>query len=201
MNPDQLHALWGGQSPAHFNLPDPADCQRSLTRELKRRQRMLAYETFSLAFGAVALPVLSFLNFRYLPAVGTWLYWLSLAAHLAITIVLLIGVIRRIGRHRTLARKSTETLRQQTEAALANLEAEMREYRAIPMIFALFFGLNVLSLWVNTPFHGGGAMAIGVRLAIIVGLYGLTGAVLARNYRANLRPAHQRQKELLSQLS
>ncbi|MFT3784434.1 MAG: hypothetical protein QM790_20680 [Nibricoccus sp.] len=200
MNFDELQSVWAAQ-PADTQNRALAQSQRPLVNAFKRRQRFLAYEIFGLTFALIATPLLSIVNFLYRPSVGTPLYWINAVLHVIVLVVFGVLAIRRIVRHRRLARVRVESLRQQAEVSLASLEEERREFRWAPWVLALWAGLALLSVAANTPFHGGSFGAIATRVGMIAGFFTLIGSVLWRHYRVNLLPDHARQLEILRQLS
>jgi hypothetical protein len=132
--------------------------------------------------------------------VSTPLYWTKVILNLLVLVASAVFVVRQFQRHRALTQVRTDTIRQQAEVSLANLDAELRDYRRLPWAFGLWISLAVLSIYVNAPFHGGGAAAVSLRIGIVVGFCAVIGAVFWRHYRENLQPAYFRQEEILRQL-
>jgi hypothetical protein len=200
MNFDDIQSLWTGQ----VSVPAPASQfiqrQRTLLSEFKRRGRLLGYETFCAVLALVLTPLLSIVNYRYMPSVGTPWYWLNAALHLLVMAVAVVLVLRRQQRHRALGRVRISTLREQTEVAFANLEAERRDYRWLPWVLGLWGALGVFSIFVNTPFQDGSWQAVALRTGILLGFYGAIGAIFWRHYRNHLLPAYFRQQEILRQM-
>jgi hypothetical protein len=200
MNFEEIQSLWTGQVSVPAHTPQLLERQRTLVSEFKRRSRMLGYETFCVVLGLVLTPLLSVANYRYQPGVGTPLYWLNLALHMLVLVAGVVLVVRRQRRHRALGRVRIATLREQTEVSLANLEAERRDYRWFPWTLGLWGALGLLSIVVNTPFHGGSWQAVLLRVGMLVGFLGAIGAVFWRHYRKNLLPACERHREILRQM-
>lgn len=201
MNFEEIQSLWTGQPVPNLDTPKLVERQRELVSELKRRSRMLGYEHFCIAFGLISVPLLSILNFVNNSRVGTPLYWISFVLHLVALLAMGAIAVRRQKRHNELRRAHCGTLRLQAEVALANLNAECREYRVAPWVFMLWAVLSTLSIYNNTPFHGGTWEALLPRLGFVVALPGVVGAVLWRHYRVNLLPARERQLEILRELT
>ncbi len=201
MNFEEIESLWAGQIPAS---PQPSplllDRQRSLLREFKRRSRFLGYGAFGVAFGLVFTPLLSVVNYLYLPRVGTPLYWLNAGLHLLVLVVTAVLVARRMQRHRALGRARIATLREQTELTFACLEMERRDYRWLPWTLGVWCLLAILSIAANTPFHGGSFQAVALRVGLVLGFTSAIGTIFWRHYRVHLLPAHARQQELLRQM-
>lgn len=200
MNFENAQSLWSGQPVPDLSTPGLVERQHALVRELKRRQRFLGYGIFGITFGLIAFPSLTLLNYLSAPRLGTPLFWTGVALHLFVLLTFATSAVRRLRRHGELRRASTGTLRQQAEVALAHYDLECREYRAAPWVFALWTVLSLISIYNNSPFHGGSWEAIGVRVAMVAGLQVVVGAVLWRHYRVNLLPARDRQSEILRQL-
>jgi MFS family permease len=188
MNIEEIQTLWDGQISVAAQSPQLIERQRLLS-EFKRRGRMLGYEAFCVALGLVFTPLLSVVNHRHLPGVGTPLYWVSAALHMLVLVACTVFVVRRVRRHRA--------LREQAEVSLTNLHAERRDYRWLPWMLGLWGALATLSIAANTPFHGGSWQAVALRLGILAGFL---GAFFWHHYRNNLLPAYIRQKEILRQL-
>ncbi|MFT3867679.1 MAG: hypothetical protein QM715_04175 [Nibricoccus sp.] len=200
MNFDEIQSLWAGQEPADARTRALAENQRPLVNAFKRRQRFLAYEAFGLVFGLIFTPLLSVVNFLYRPSAGTPLYWTNAVLHLMFLVVCAVLAYRRVKRQRGLARAVISSLRQQAEISLASLEEEKRDYRWVPLVLGLGVGLALLSVAANTPFHGGSFSAVSLRVGMIVGFFGIVGAVLKRHYHVNVLPDYARQQEILRQL-
>lgn len=201
MNFEEAQSLWTAQPLPDLATPHLVERQRSLVRELARRGRRLNYELFGLLFGLVALPFFSLVNFVSHARAGTPLYWLSLALHLAVLVGFTSAAVRRRQRHRALRLARCGTLREQAQVALANLDAECREFRTLPWALALWAGLSCLSIYTNAPFHGGTWSAIAPRVGFVVALFGLVGGVFWRHHRVNVLPARDRQSAILRELA
>jgi hypothetical protein len=200
MNFEEIQSLWTGQISVPAPTPQLVERQRTLVSEFKRRRRMLGYEAFCIALGLILTPLLSVVNYRYRPSLGTPVYWVDAALHVLLLVACTVFVFRRIRRHRALGRSRISTLREQTEVALANLEAERRDYHWLPWMLGLWGALGIFSILTNAPFHGGGGQAVMLRVGILLGFLGTVGAVFWCHYRNNLLPAHARQQEILRQL-
>lgn len=200
MNFEEIQSLWTGQVSVPAHTPLLLEQQRTLVSEFKRRSRMLGYETFCILFGLVFTPLLSVANYLYRPSSGTLLSWTSAVLHMLVLVTAAVFVFRRSRRHRELGRVRISTLRDQTEVSLANLKAELRDYRWAPWIFAIWGALAVLSIAGNSAFHGGSWQAVMLRVGILLGFLGMVSAVLWRHYRKNLLPAYARQQEILRQM-
>jgi hypothetical protein len=200
MNFEEIQSLWTGQISVPASTPQLIERQHTLISEFKRRRRMLGYEAFCVALGLILTPLLSVVNYRHLPSVGTPLYWVDAALHMLLLVACTVFVFRRMQRHRALGRACISTLREQTEIAFANLDAERRDYRWLPWMLGLWGALGIFSILTNSSFHGGSWQAVTLRVGILLGFTGTVGAVFWRHYRNNLLPAHARQQEILRQL-
>lgn len=200
MNFEDIQSLWTGQVPAPPHTPQLLKRQRMLLSEFKRRSRMLGYEAFGIAFGLIATPFLSVVNYLYRPSSGTFLSWTSAVLHTGVLITAAAFVFRRTRRHRELGRVCISTLRDQAEVSLANLKAELHDYRWAPWMLVVWGLLTILSIVSNSAFHGGSWQAVTLRVGLTLGFLGVVGAVLWRHYRVNLHPAYVRQQEILRQM-
>jgi len=201
MNFEELEKLWGNQQapdPCHRNL---AELKQRLRPELRRRSRFFAYEIFCLGFGLVVTPLLAIVNFRHTPPDNVAVYWLHVVLVVTVLLGFLAAAIRRLQRHRALAQADTDTLAAFATQSLANVEAEMKDYRAGRWALALWTGLALLSAWLNQPIAkvGWGPFAGRAGPVLLFGL--LLSWLFTRHYRTNLAPERARRKKVHEQLS
>ncbi|HTZ20553.1 MAG TPA: hypothetical protein VMC06_06700 [Opitutaceae bacterium] len=200
MNFEELENLWAGQQPANARPIDLDECRRALLPELKRRSRFLGYAAFSAGFALLVYPLLSVVNFLHARPHNVPLYGVNLTLHVVVMLALLIYVVRLIRRHRALVRQNAGSIRSIAELSLANIEAEIRDYRAAWWLLPLFLALPLLSVQANLPVAEFGWGPLLRRAGLVVGFLAVVGLVFWRHYRANLKPARARQKEILRQL-
>ncbi|MGC4071192.1 MAG: hypothetical protein QM760_01465 [Nibricoccus sp.] len=201
MNFDEIQSLWAGQiSAPPAQAPEFIERQRALLKNFKQRRRMLGYGAFCISLGLIFTPLLSIVNYRYLPGVGTPLYWVSVALHLMVLIASSVFVFRRLRRHRALGRVRISTLREQAQVLLVRLGEERSDYRWLPWMLGIWGMLAILSIIVNTPFHGGSLEAVTLRIGLTLGFLATVAAVVWRHYHVNLLPAYARQQEILKQM-
>lgn len=189
------------QRPSHGCRVDPAELTRHLSREMRRRSRFFAYELFCLSLGLVLVPLLAVVNYIYQQPESPILYWFRACLTVALAMVFFIGVLRRLRRHRELTQTRTDTVAAFAAKALANIEAEARDYHAGLGVFGVWFGLAVLAIYVNHPILTHGWMPFGIRLAMVMVFMTIVGAVYVRHYYRNLMPELARRKQLFKQLS
>jgi hypothetical protein len=202
MNTEDLDSLWNAQRPAtEFRRPDPAELARQLAPELRRRSRLLGYEIFCLVLALVLTPVLALANARYAAPAHPTLYWLRVTLFLAAVSVALVFALRRLRRHRALAKTKADTLAGAATRALAVVEAEMHDYRVGLRSAPAWLALLLLSMYANAP--AGQALWVFMlpRVSVLAFFLLVMGAVCWRHYRKHLVPELARRKELVGQLS
>lgn len=197
---EEFETLWAAQQPAHVPTVDTAALKRNVIPELKRRSRMLGYEMACLIFGLLVYPVLSVANHNYWGARNVPLFWLNLPLQMALSVALLIYAVRRLQRHRARLKQGSASLQAFTAMSVANIKAEMQEYRVGLWLMPLLFSTSFLSGYVNNPV-GYGWSRVALQAGLMLGLLIPMGLVLWRHYRVNLMPTLVQQKEILKQLS
>jgi len=200
MNFETIESLWAGQVAAPVETPEMLERQHALLSEFKRRGRFLAYEAFGLAFALIVTPLLSVVNYLYLPRAGTPWYWLNATLHLLVLVGCATLLVRRMQRHRALRRARVSTLREQAEVSVASFKAEAQDYRRLPWLFGIWIALAVFSIATNSPFHGGSWQAVTLRVGLVLGFFGTIGAAIWHHYRTRFLPDYARQQEICRQL-
>ena len=198
---EEFEAAWATQPAANPGAMDFAKLKRSLIPGFRRRRRMLSYELFAVAVGLLVAPLLAFVNYHHARPHHVVLFWANLALFLAVYVPVLVYLIRRMQRHLRLLRQSADTLRALTALSLANLEAEMQEYRVARWLTPFLVGLPLLSAYVNNPVTEFGWQPFALRALLIFAILVPVGLVFWLHYRRNLKPDHARQQEFLRQLS
>jgi|GEM_PF-3789024 len=200
---EELEAIWATQQAPPRAHAELAELKRSVIPELKRRSRMLGYGIFTLLLGLAVGLLLAIVNYHYAPPRSAIWHWIYTAWEVTFALALLCYALRRIGRHRTLLRQNPDTLRAVTAVSLANLEAEIQEYRTVwssPLVWLGFIGFPLLNSYLKFPVTEYGWRPFALRVGVILGLPLLVSWAFRRHYVVNLKPAHARQQELLRQL-
>ena len=197
---EDIESTWGLQQPA---TPAPVDMnalQRSLRSQLGRRRRMLVTAGIGAVIGLAVMQLLFFVNLRAAQAETTWVAFGRLMLHQGISLVFLFEIVRVYLRHRRLANGRAGSVREVVSLALAGVEGEMTDYRMGRWMLLVLAAHSFLSIWLNQPHYGQGLDGFGVRVGIIVAVYGLIGFLCWRHYRRVLQPRHDELKARLAEL-
>lgn len=197
---EDIESTWGLQQPA---TPAPADMnalQRSLRTQLGRRRRLLVTAGISAVVGLVVMQVLFFVNLRAAQAETTWVAFGRLMLHQGISLIFLFEIVRVYLRHRRLANGRAASVREVVSLSLAGVEGEMTDYRMGRWMLLVLAAHSFLSIYLNQPLYGQGLDGFGIRVGIIVVVYGLIGLLCWRHYRRVLQARHDELKARLAEL-
>jgi hypothetical protein len=197
---EDIESTWGLQQIA---TPAPVDMnalQRSLRSQLGRRRRMLVTAGISAVIGLVLTQLFFFVNLRAAQAETTWVAFGRLMLHQGISLVFLFEIVRVYLRHRRLANGRAGSVREVVSLALAGVEGEMADYRMGRWMFLVLTAHSFFSIYLNRPSYGQGLDGFGIRVGIILVVYGLIGLLCWRHYRVNLQPRHDELKARLAEL-
>lgn len=199
MNYADMENLWAGQAPAMPSETEIAAAKRRVESELRRRSRMLAYEVGMNAFGLIVLPLLAVANYRHDPSryAGPW-QLAHVAFQLLVVATWVVYSTRRLLRHRALSRRAAASIRALTELSVASLEAEMKDLRFWQQPVLWLTAASLVAALGSAVFHHGWR-TMALPGALTLGLVTGMALVFRRHYRVNLRPAYERQRELLRQ--
>lgn len=196
---EELESLWTAQSSPIPVAVDVAEIKRRLQPEMRRRSRMLGYELSSTLLAVALIPVLAVANAAYDPLrYGSAWQWLHVACQFGVAIIYLQFVLQRLGRHRALRRQPVGSLREMTRVSVANLEAELRDYRWRQPILGLLLastGFAVLNAGLRYGWKAG--LTAGLSSGLLLGI---VAAGFWYHYRTHLRPDWEQQRELLRAL-
>jgi hypothetical protein len=201
MKVEDLERLWSEQQPVGPASVESIDLERGLARELRRRSRMFGYSYFFLALGLTVTPLLAIINFNYARPHNVFLFLLNVLLVVAVSMIVLIGTIRKHRRHRALARAKADSLSAFLAASVANLEAELQDFRVSGWCLTMGMGISLLAIYVNQPISKFGWQPFGIRAAMVLGAMLLLVSVVARHCQKNLKPELLRRKNMLEQLS
>jgi hypothetical protein len=197
---EDIETTWGLQQPAK---PDPINVEvlrRSLGRQLGRRKRVLVLIGIGAVIGLVAVQALFFINLRAAQTETTWVAFGRLMLHQLISLAFVFELVRVYLRHRRLAQGRAGSVREVVGLSLAGVEGEMADYRMGRWMLLVMMGHSFFTIWLNQPLYGTGLDGFGVRVGIIVAVYGLIGLLCWRHYRRVLQPRHDELKATVQQL-
>jgi hypothetical protein len=103
-------------------------------------------------------------------------------------------------RHRRLAQGRAGSVREVVNLSLAGVEGEMTDYRMGRWVLLVMAAHSFFTIYLNQPHYGEGMDGFGVRVGIIVTVYGLIGLLCWRHYRRVLQPRHDELKATVQQL-
>jgi len=198
---EDLETLWIAQQPPAPASVEAIDLERGLARELGRRSRMFGYSYFFLALGLAVIPLLAIINFNYARPDNVILFVLNALLSVTVSMIVLVGTIRRHRRHRALARAKADSLAAFLAASVENLEAEIQDFRVSRWGMMICMGISLLAIYVNQPITKFGWQPFAFRAAMVLGAMLLLVSVVARHCQKNLKPELLRRKTLLEQLS
>ena len=196
---EELETLWTAQPSIVPLVVDMAKIQRSLQPELRRRSRMLGYEVAVSLFCLIAISVFTLANYHHDPVRYGGAQLALAACQTAAVALLLAHGLRRLRRHQAIRSQPVDTLRAATAVSLANIEAEMRDYRLSQPVLWLAVASGIAAI-VNAGVRHGWSTVAGAGLPTLA-LLGVVATVIWRHYIVNLRPAWLRQKEILRDLA
>jgi len=197
---EDIESTWGLQQPATPAPVDMSALQRSLRSQLGRRRRMLVLMGIGAVIGLVAMQALFFINLRAAPAEITWVAFGRLMLHQGISLAFVFELVRVYLRHRRLANGRAGSVREVVSLALAGVEGEMTDYRLGRWMMLVLTAHSFFSIYLNRPLYGDGLNGFGVRVGIIVAVYGLIGLLCWWHYRRVLQPRHDELKATVQQL-
>jgi hypothetical protein len=198
---EDLENLWNEQQPPAFATTAAMDMPRSLGRELARRGRMFGYSYFFLALGLTVTPLLAIVNFNYARPHNVFLFLLNVLLVVTLSMIVLIGTIRKHRRHRTLARAKADSLCSFLTASVANLESELQDFRVSRWCLTIGMGVSLLAIYVNQPITKVGLQPFAIRALAVFGATILFVWVVNRHCRKNLKPELIRRRNMLDQMS
>lgn len=197
---EDIESTWGLQQPAKPGAINVEVLRRALGRQLGRRRRMLVTAGIAAVIGLVVMQLLFFVNLRAAQAETSWVAFGRLMLHQGISLVFVFEIVRVYLRHRRLAQGRAASVRDVVRLSLAGVEGEMTDYRLGRWMLLVLAAHSFLSIWLNRPHYGEGLDGFGVRVGIIVAVYGLIGLLCWRHYRRVLQPRHDELKATVQQL-
>jgi hypothetical protein len=197
---EDIESTWGLQQPAKTDPINIEVLRRSLGRQLARRKRVLVLIGIGAVIGLIAMQALFFINLRAAQAETTWVAFGRLMLHQVISLALVFELARVYLRHRRLAQGRAGSVREVVSLSLAGVEGEMTDYRMGRWVLLVMAAHSFFTIYLNQPHYGEGLDGFGVRVGIIVAVYGLIGLLCWRHYRRVLQPRHDELKATVQQL-
>jgi hypothetical protein len=142
-------------------------------------------------------PLLAIINFMHARPENVFLFVFNALLVVTVSMIVLIGTIRRHRRHRALASAKADALSAFLAASVAKREAEMQDFRVSRWGMAI----SLLAIDVNQPITKFGWQPFGIRAAMVLAAMLLLVTVVAGHCQKNLKPELLRRKTKLEQLS
>lgn len=199
MKIEEIENLWASQRPP-ANLGDPAVVRAQIHHVLKHRRWFLAFLAGTAVLGSVLGQVLFVVNTIHQGGPLSFLHWVSLVLSQVLNLAMLYLVYRSLQRNRELLRQHGETLRTVVGTGLANIEAEMAEYRGGGWIIVAGTASAMLAAYANFPYPHADGRSLLLRFGLIFALMGTVAFFIRRHYHQNLVPEHQRLQQALRDL-
>lgn len=197
---EDIESTWGLQQPAKTDPINIEVLRRSLGRQLARRKRVLVLIGIGAVIGLIAMQALFFINLRAVQAETTWVGFGRLMLHQVISLAFVFELARVYLRHRRLAQGRAGSVREVVSLSLAGVEGEMTDYRMGRWVLLVLAAHSFFTIYLNQPHYGEGLDGFGIRVGIIVAVYGLIGLLCWRHYRRVLQPRHDELKATVQQL-
>ena len=197
---EEIESVWALQQPPKTDTTDLPALRRALRSQLNRRKRMLIFGGASLILTLFIMQALFFINLRVMQVEDQWLSFARLMLHQTLNLIIVLELVRIFLRHRRLARGRAESVREVVSLSLAGVEAEMTDYRLGRWVTLVLMAQSILSAYLNQPVTRVGWDAFGVRVGLIVAVYGLISLLVWRHYRGKLQPERDRLRITLEQL-
>lgn len=197
---EDIESTWALQQPVTPAPVDLSALQRSLRSQLGRRRRMLVTAGIGAVIGLVVMQLLFFVNLRAAQAETTWVAFGRLVLHQGISLVFLFEIVRVYLRHRRLANGRAGSVREVVSLSLAGVEGEMTDYRMGRWMMLVLTVHALFSAYLNQPLYGTGLDGFGIRVGIILVVFGLIGLLCWWHYRRVLQPRHDELKATVQQL-
>lgn len=195
-----IESTWGLQQPAKTNPINIEVLRRSLGRQLGRRKRVLVLIGIGAVIGLIAMQALFFINLRAAQAETTWVAFGRLMLHQVISLAFVFELVRVWLRHRRLAQGRAGSVREVVSLSLAGVEGEMTDYRMGRWMLLVMMGHSLFTVFLGKNAGGVGLDSLGMKVGLILTVYGLIGLLCWRHYRRVLQPRHDELKATVQQL-